>query len=177
MANYAKSIKRKLFLFRFLFIIVLGCSSWAYENGNMSIFYFLIVLFIFLNFIALENFIVTDEFIEIKKYFLFGWITCSWKYNKKETFMVSPEISTIGMDGDYEIAEAETPIGCLLNAIGFFTPSKIIKQNFTIKSLDKKGNVIKKVSIKLDDFEYQLLKNFKENNSSNSNQHNAFSII
>ena len=132
MIIYQRELSKKLFLLRLLFFFLIGVAMLAYQFQLLNLFYFLIVGLFMLTIVVPKNFIVTREFIEIKKYYFFGWIPFSWIFKKEIKFTIFPEISSFGMEGEYDVDSSGTELGCLLTIFGFFCQVKLLNRNFVL---------------------------------------------
>ena len=163
MIVYKRNIRKKVLSLQFLFFIIVAITTWSYDKNYFNLFYFLIAVFIFFNFIVIENYIVEDGAILLKKYYFFGCISSKWTFDKHDNFTIFPENSSFGQDGENEINDGETLVGCLLSVVGIFLPGKVVEQEFTLKKYLENGKVRSIIRILLDQYKYNLLREFKEN--------------
>jgi hypothetical protein len=157
--SYNRNISKKLISLQLLLAVLLtgALVSFHYQKSNLG--YFLAVSLIFLSLIVLKDFRVTNDAVQVKKYFAFGILPLTWTFNQYE---IRYEMYGSGFDGIPDQTyddDSGTGLGCLFMIYSMVFPGKISKVNFTIFNTAKNG-FFKSVNILLNKREYDKLFEF-----------------
>ncbi len=164
MIIYQRGVTTKLTVLRILSVLIISGIIYSSKLHIQNLFYFLIVSAIFLSLINVQDFIVTEQGLIVKKIYLFALVPFTWQFLKTDQIELYPA-SRFGENADvnYNLDYIDIPgpadevalgVGCLLP---FFYRPKISHMNFQIKKITAL-EVISTVSIELDAVEYRYAK-------------------
>jgi hypothetical protein len=161
MIIYKRYIDKKLLILRLTFFILGTISFFAFKSHYDNLGYFITVVLITLSIIVVKDFIVLIDSFLISKYYFFGLIKRTWRFDKDENIKISSFGSDFGQEGDIpDIDQTASGLGCLFSIFSVFAPPKITNREFKIEKFDEINNLLNRVHILLDKPEYEFLQTF-----------------
>jgi hypothetical protein len=127
---YQRDITLKLILLRAIFFVAFGLCMYSFRTAYSEYGYILAVLLLFGLFIHFSQFRVSNQNIEVVKYYCYGWIPVKWAFHRDDIISVQPYEIELETHSDGAYAADDDGWGCLL----FFLPShKATIYRFIIK--------------------------------------------
>jgi hypothetical protein len=172
MIIYQRKVAAKLASLRILAAFMLAGILYSSGLHIQNLFYFLLVAAIFLCLITVQDFVVTEEGMIVKKTYIYGLVPFTWHFRKTDQI----ELNTPAMYGgnvdinyDLDFIDIDGPadeialgVGCLLP---FIYQPKISHIKIQIKKLTALGRILSSVSIVLDSIEYRYAKTLADSNA------------
>jgi hypothetical protein len=140
MINYNRDISVKLFITRALFIFIVILISELFSK-NFADYGIVLAFVIFtLSFFPITALSINTDSVEIKKYYLFGFLPFSWTLFKHNIIKVYPWDIELESDEDATAVDTESALELLIP----LAPKRKLKvEMFIIKYFGKNGNANK----------------------------------
>lgn len=161
MVLYKRDIFKKLLCLRLSFLVLLIGCLFAFTHDASGFGYMSAFVAILMSVIVVDDLRVLSDSFEVIKYYFFGLIKTTKRFEKNRIITNKP----IGPDfGEYKeilVDDAsDSGLGCLLSLFFFGLSPQIIKKEFYIEMLDARNSVVKSAYVLLDIQEFGLLKAF-----------------
>ena len=161
MIIYKRYIDKRLLSLRLTFFMLATICLFAFKYHYDNLGYFIAVVFITLSIIVVKGFTVWSDSFLISKYYFFGLIKKTWRFNKGENIKLSSFGSDFGQDGDVpDIDNIASGVGCLFSIFGMFVPPKITSKEFKVEKFDEASKLLNSVSVFLDRPEFNYLQTY-----------------
>jgi hypothetical protein len=161
MIIYKRYIDKRLWSLRLTFFILGTICFFAFKYYHDNLGYFIAVVLITLSIIVVKDFIVCSHSFSISKYYFFGLIRKTWRFNKGDNVKVSSFGSDFGQDGEITVHDdTVSGLGCLFSIFSIFLPSKITMKEFKLEKFDEFNSHTKNVYILLNRPEFIHLETF-----------------
>ena len=160
MLVYKRNTGKNLSILQLISFCIAATCCFAFKQNSMNLGYFLFVTLIFLSIIKSENLLIFADFFVIKKYYFFGLIILSHKFNKIDNLRYrsySQDYNTL-LEWEYS-DNSGTAIGCLFSLVLFFKRSTVAYREFVLEKIEF-DQVSLKISVILSKKEYDILQNF-----------------
>ncbi|MDB5200967.1 MAG: hypothetical protein JWQ27_376 [Ferruginibacter sp.] len=153
MIAYHRNIQFKLLVRRIAFVLLAGLIVHLF-NGNLTDYAITLSLVVLtLSFFPVTSLTVNADHIDIKKYYLFGFLPLTRTLHTKDILGISSFELQLESDTDAHYPAS----GCLISIALIFLPKPTLKiAMFTIQYLNKNG-AIRKTREKLTVSEYHLI--------------------
>lgn len=156
---YRRNISKKIISLRVVSIPLFFFCVFSFHNHHNNLGYFLGVAIFFLLFVVIKDFNVNNDSVQVKKYYLFGFLKIIWTFKNPGITFKSNDLD-FGKEGEINLAdESATSIGCLFSIFTIGRQSRITHRLFKIYDVNNK-NIFKTVHIYLNDEEYDKLFDF-----------------
>jgi len=155
---YQRDISKKLISLRAISITLVFFCVLSFLNHSTNLGYFLSVVVLFSLFIVVKDFRVNTNTLQVKKYYLFGFLPITWAFGK---INIGYEFydSGFGKEEDPFFGDEEFWLGCLAFILTLGRANKITHISFKIYNKENRS-VFKSVHILLSKEEYNRLFDF-----------------
>ena len=160
MIIYRRNISNRLLALRVSFFIATLLCVFAFKYHFENLGYFLSVLLVTSSIIIVNDFVVTDQELNVSKYYMYGFIKINWKYLKNDQIKISSYGSDFGKEGEIPDFQNTSDLGCLFSIFAVFLPYRITKKSFTLERLGESIQHKRQVQILLNEVEFGHLQKF-----------------
>ena len=159
MIIYSRDIYKKLFVLRLSFVLLLPLCILSFLYGNSSLGYFVSVALLTLCPIVVKDFVVEESSFYISKYYIFGLIKVTWKFDERHLLKITSFGDAFGSVGDStHEGSGSSELGCLYMILSVFLPPVVIQKRFKLSQIKDQRSI--SVDIMLNEAEYDMLKRF-----------------
>ena len=159
MIIYQRNFEKRLRSLRILFVALVCLCFYAFIRHILILEYVLPALFISLSLLVVKDFSISQNSLQITKFYLFGFIKRKWLFNKSEIIKVTSSTVDFGQEFEppcFDTVETAT-LGCITSMLFTLLPPRVTHKKFTIECLDNSGKVIRYVQLLISKEEYSLL--------------------
>lgn len=161
MKIYERNIGLKLNVLRlvFFFLVVLYILAIVHHFDNLK--YLVVLTFLGLSIIRIDNIFITTDSFRISKYYFFGILRRSLNFEKNDFIKMFSFDSDFGENGQSLFYDFnETGMGCLPYLFSSLMPPKIKRREFIFEKTNESGDKIRQIKIILNKQEFDKLDNF-----------------